>query len=87
MSRDHHHVRDFVVRELPRERRPLSPRQIASVTAIDFERVVSILAELERNLFFLVRNPEGSVNWAFPVTTDETAHHLSFSTGGEIYGA
>lgn len=87
MSRDHHTVRDFVVREMPRQSRPLSPLQIASVTALDLRRVSSILSELEKNLFFLVRDPEGNVNWAFPVTVDQTAHRLSFSTGEKIYGA
>jgi len=87
MSRDHHTVRDFVVREMPRQNRPLSPRQIASVTALDLSRVSTILAELEKNLFFLVRNSAGDVSWAFPVTTDRTSHRLSFSTGDRIFGA
>lgn len=73
MAREHHTIRDFVVRELPRGSRPLTPSQIASVTGIELPRVVNILSELEQNLFFLVRNAEGSVNWAFPVTTDEAA--------------
>jgi CRP-like cAMP-binding protein len=87
MSRDHHAVRDFVVREMPRQRRPLSPRQIANVTGIDFPRVSAILSELEKHLFFLVRNSDGEVNWAFPVTTDPTSHRLSFSSGENIFGA
>lgn len=87
MSSEHHTVRDFVVREIPRQSRPLSPRQIASVTALNLRRVSAILSELEKNLFFLVRDSEGNVNWAFPVTTDQTAHRLSFSTGEKIYGA
>ena len=87
MSSDHHTIRDFVVREMPRQNRPLSPRQIASVTTLDLSRVSTILSELEKNLFFLVRDSEGNVSWAFPVTTDQTAHRLSFSTGDRIYGA
>lgn len=87
MSSEHHTVRDFVVREMPRQSRPLSPHQIASVTALNLRRVSAILSELEKNLFFLVRDRGGSVSWAFPVTTDQTAHRLSFSTGEKIYGA
>jgi hypothetical protein len=87
MSRDHHAVRDFVVREMPRQQRPLSPRQIATFTGIDFDRVLTILSDLEKHLFFLVRNLEGNVNWAFPVTTDVTAHRLSFSSGENIFAA
>ena len=87
VSRDHHTVRDFVVREMPRQQRPLSPRQIATITGVDLHRVAVILAELEKHLFFLVRNSNGDVNWAFPVTTEPTAHRLSFSSGENIFGA
>lgn len=87
MSRDHHIVRDFVVRELPRQDSPLPPTQIAQVTGLTLQNVSAILAELERNLFFLVRDSAGSVNWAFPVTTSQTPHRLTFSTGEKIFGA
>jgi len=87
MSRDHHVVRDFVVRELPRQDRPLSPIQIAQVTGLTLHDVSAIVAELERNLFFLVRDADGNVGWAFPVTTSETAHRLTFSTEETIFGA
>jgi hypothetical protein len=87
MSRDHHVVRDFVVREMPRQDRPLSPLRIAQTTALDSQKVAAVLADLERNLFFLVRDAEGNVSWAFPVTTARTAHALRFSTGENIFGA
>ena len=87
MSRNHHTVRDFAVRELPRQDRPLSPIQIAQVTGLSSQTVSAILAELERNLFFLVRDSEGDVSWAFPVTTSETPHHLTFSSGEKVFGA
>lgn len=142
MTREHHAVRDFVARELPRcggraaadvgtgaeskheagkpqERsfalpatagrlrmtspsgsaeekllaaaaaacRPISARQIAGVTGLDERRVKEILAELEKHLFFLVRNAEGEVSWAFPVTTEGTEHRLTFSSGEKIFGA
>ena len=87
MSRNHHSVRDFAVRELPRQDRPLSPMQITQVTGLAPQDVSAILADLERNLFFLVREPEGNVSWGFPVTTSETPHLLRFSTGEKIFGA
>jgi hypothetical protein len=87
MTRDYHIVRDFTVREMPRQHKPLSPAQIAQVTGLDLRKVPAILADLERNLFFLVRNSEGHVSWAFPVTTSHTAHSLTFSTGENTFGA
>ena len=87
MSREHHAVRDFVVREIPRKGRPVSPDEIAIGTGIGSGRIATILAELEKHLFFLVRNEEGDVSWAFPVTAEPTAHRLHFSSGEKIFGA
>jgi hypothetical protein len=87
MSRDHHAVRDFVVREIARRGHALSAGEIARGTGIDSRRVPGIVAQLEEHLLFLVRNADGNVSWAFPVTAERTAHHLQFSTGEEISGA
>jgi len=81
MERERHAVRDFVVREMPRHDKPLPPWHIAQATGLDLPRVSVVLADLERNLFFLVRDPDGNVSWAFPVTTFQTRHRLEFSTG------
>jgi hypothetical protein len=87
MTRDHHVVRDFVVREMPRQPTPISPQQISLVTGLDLRKVSVILSDLERHLFFLVRDSEGNVSWAFPVTTSPTAHKLTFSSGERTSGA
>jgi hypothetical protein len=87
MTPDHHKVRDFVVRELPRQVKPLSPAQIAQGTALSLPDISAILAQLEQNLFFLVRDRQGNVSWAFPVTTYGTQHRLRFPTGETNFGA
>ena len=87
MSDEHHLVRYFVVRELPRIGAPIEPEFISRSLNLSPDRVNRILDELERHLFFLVRNREGAVSWAYPVTTDKTSHHLTFSTGDQIYAA
>jgi hypothetical protein len=88
MTPAHHAVRNFVVRELPRNAgNPLHPSQIARSLHLDLPRVLALLDDLEKHLFFLVRNRWGNVNWAFPVTSDRTPHRLRFSTGGQIFGA
>ena len=87
MSEVHHRVRYHVVRELPRVGKPLSPASIATALNLSLTQVNDILAELERNLVFLVRNADGEVVWAFPVTVAETPHRLTFSSGEQCYGA
>jgi len=55
MSRDHHLVRNFVVRELPRMGRPISLDIIANALHLSRTDTTSIVEDLERNRFFLVR--------------------------------
>jgi len=88
MTPRHHAVRNFVVRGLPRnDGRPLSLAQIAKALQLDPQLVTGLLDDLEKHLFFLVRNRRGEVSWAFPVTSDRTPHRLRFSTGERIFGA
>jgi hypothetical protein len=87
MSEIHHLVRYFVVRELPHIGQPISPALISQALKLPPDRVETILDELEQHLFFLVRNEVGAVTWAFPVTVEETPHHLRFNTGEQIYAA
>ena len=87
MSPEHHRVRNFVVTELPRAAKPLSPEYIGQKLNLPRPRVVDILDDLERHMTFLFRNPQGAVNWAYPVTVDRTPHRVTFSTGEQIYAA
>jgi hypothetical protein len=87
MAHDHHTVRNFVVREMPRQGGALSPRDIATATGLGLQHVSKVVSDLEKRLFFLVRDSNGNVNWAFPVTAAVTPHKLTFSTGESIFGA
>jgi hypothetical protein len=87
MSEEHHLVRYFVVRELPRSGEPIQPEFISQRLNLPLAQVNAILDELEKNLFFLVRNGRGAVTWAFPITVDNTPHHLTFNTGERLCAA
>ena len=87
MSKEHHRVRDFVVREIPCAGEPLSPEAIAGALGLPLARLIDLLDELERNMTFLFRNEQGAVTWAYPVTVDQTPHRLAFSSGEQGYAA
>ena len=73
MTREHHDaVRNFLVRTLPEVQRALPIDEIAEKLRLPGSMVRKIVEELERHLFFLVRNATGDVAWAFPVTVDPT---------------
>jgi len=85
MSADHHRVRDFVVRELPRAGQPIPAQLIAEKLELPVDRTMVILNQLEARLTFLVRNAQGAVSWAYPVTVDRTPHRAALTTGEEAY--
>jgi hypothetical protein len=88
MTEDHQRVRNFAVRELPRNQgKALSAAEISRGLDLSLDRVVTILEELQKNLFFLVLNEVGEVSWAFPVTSDRTPHRLSFKSGEYVFAA
>ena len=87
MTEAHHLIRYFVVRELPRIGKPIAPERISEELDIPLSRTIEILDDLEKNLFFLVRNEQGEISWAFPVTVDKTPHRLIFSTGERLNAA
>ena len=88
MTGDHHLVRNFVVSELPRNQgKPLRTEEISRRINLPLSRVTTVLEDLEKNLFFMVRNDAGEVSWAFPVTTEKTPHRLNFSTGEHVFAA
>ncbi len=87
MTEAHQAVRYFVVRELPRAGQPLTPESIARALRLPLARTQAILDELEKGLFFLVRDERGAVCWAYPVTVQPTPHSLTFSSGERLYAA
>ncbi len=88
MTRGHHAVRNHIVAELPRSSgRPLMPSDISRRLGTPPAQIDRILDDLERNLFFIVRNDMGGVHWAYPVTVDVTPHRLKFDSGECVQAA
>jgi Alkylmercury lyase len=87
MTEAHHKVRNFIVKAMVIQQTPIKEKFIAKELNIPVEMVNKILEELQENLFFLVRDEEGAVIWAYPVTIVQTPHMLCFDTGERLYAA
>jgi len=87
MTGDHHRVRNFVVRELPRAGSALTPEFIAGSLNLAVAQVKTLMDELEKHMTFLFRNEQGAVTWAYPVTVDPTPHRITFNTGENLFAA
>lgn len=80
-------VRRASVILLARTGRPVPPPAIAAEVEAPLAEVAAALAELERRLFFLVRDAAGEVSWAFPFSAVGTPHPLTFPSGERRFGA
>ena len=87
VSAQHRTVHHFVVTELPRLGRPIPPQHIADNLDLPLPTVIEILADLEARKAFLIRNGDGEVEWAFPVTAEPTPHRIRFKSGETLYAA
>ena len=87
MTEDHHRIRNFVVKTLPETDQPISLETIVEKLKIPHDRVLEMVDELEKQKFFLFRNEDGDIAWAYPVTVDKTPHRAFFSTGEQINSA
>ena len=83
----HRSVRRAAVLRLVSTGRPVPPEDIAAELGAPLPDVAAAMADLERALFFLVRDGAGAASWAFPVTAEATPHHLAFSTGERLDAA
>ncbi len=87
MTDDHHRIRNFVVKRLPESGKPISLATIAQCLNLDQTKVLTLVDDLEKNKFFLFRNPQGNVAWAYPVTAEQTDHRAILPNGKKVYAA
>lgn len=87
MSAEHHRVRNFAVLELARAGVALNPEVIAARLELPLAQVREILDDLQRHMLFIFRNLAGEVTWAYPVTVEETPHHLTLAGGERVNAA
>jgi hypothetical protein len=83
---DQRRVQHFAVREIPRRRAPIAPEVFAQELDLPADEVSQILDELELRMTYICRRGGESVNWAYPVTADETPHQIRID-GGAVFSA
>lgn len=86
-SKEKRSIHHYVVRELPKQGKPLSLESIARGVALPVEQVARLVEELEQAKTFLFRKKSDRIDWAYPVTVDDTPHKVTFSTGEQINAA
>jgi hypothetical protein len=87
MTEEKRRIHHFVVRELPNAGQPVSLAFIAHDLKMPVDRVSDLVDEMEKDKTFFNRYHSEGINWAYPVTVDNTPHHVTFSTGEQVNAA
>ena len=86
-SHEKRSLQHFIVKELPNIGKSMSLAFLARALNMPRDKVQSIVEVLEKKKIFIYRYKSDSINWAYPITVDKTPHHVTFSTGEQVYAA
>lgn len=87
LSADHRRIRRLAVTEIIRTGHPVTPERLGADAGVDATRVPGLLDDLEREKVFLFRGDGSAVNWAYPVTAEETPHRIRLETGERFFAS
>jgi len=86
LTTDQRRVQYFAVREIPRRREAIAAETFATELDMPSAEVNQMLDELEQRMTFLCRRGGENVDWAYPVTAEETPHQVRID-GGAAFSA
>jgi hypothetical protein len=87
VSDEERKVHRFVVMTMTETNEPVSSEYIADKLDMPLDRIRDIVDKLEEMKVFLYRYNSQEINWAYPVTTENVVHKMTFSTGEQCNAA
>ena len=84
---DHHRVRDYAVTENAATGAAVDPDKLASFTGLEEDRLAIVVDQLEKGKTFLYRTAGRDVDWAYPVTAEDTGHRIRLDSGERFFAA
>lgn len=87
LTEQHRTLHRFVVAELARAARPLTPELIAEQLGLAPDEVAGLIDDLGEKKALIARDASGAITWGYPVTVDETPHRLCFESGDRLFAA
>lgn len=87
LSEEERSIHHFVVRELAVAKAPVMPGLIGERLGIPVERVVAAVDKLEAMMTFVYRENGDGINWAYPLSLQDTGHEIAVSTGERFSSA
>ncbi len=87
LSEDERRVHHFVVVKMAVAREPITAELIAEELCMPTDRVLKIIDKLEDMKTFLYRADGKGINWAYPLSLENTGCRMTASTGEQFFAA
>jgi len=81
LSEEERKVHHFVVRKMASVDEPIKAQLVAEETGFTVDEVEKAIDKLESLKTFLYRSDGRGIDWAYPLSLDDTGHRMTVTTG------
>jgi len=87
LSKEERKVHHFIVMKMAVVKDPITEELIASELGIPTDRVNKIINKLENLKTFIYRSDGKGINWAYPLSLENTGFRMTASSGEQFFAA
>jgi len=87
LSEEERKVHHFVVKKMGVAKEPITAELVSEKLGMPISKVEKIISKLEGLKTFLYRSDGTGINWAYPLSLENTGHRMTVSTGEEFSAA
>lgn len=87
LSEEERRIHHFIVRKMAVVKEPIMARLVSEELGMELQKVENTIDKLERMKTFLYRSGGQGVDWAYPLSLDNTGHWMTASTGERFFAA
>jgi hypothetical protein len=87
LSTEEQQIHHFIVRKMAVVTEPITAQLVSEELGMDLEMVVNTIDKLEDMKTFVYRSDGPGIDWAYPLSLDNTGHRMTASTGERFFAA
>ena len=87
LSREERSVHHFIVMKMAVVKDPITTELIASEIGMPKDQVNQIIDKLENLKTFIYRDDGKAINWAYPLSLEDTGFRMTASSGEQFFAA
>ncbi len=87
LSKEERKAHHFIVKQMAIAKESITAEFIGEKLTISLNRVKDIVEKLEAMKTFCYRSDSQGINWAYPLSFENTGHRMTVSTGEQFFAA